>query len=194
MSANNPLTDAELMLKVAGDDSTALEELYERYSPLLFTLIDKILGNKELAEEVLADVFVIIWRKIEKFDFKTNNVYTWIILLARNKAIDALNRKALSGTFPEYDDNYEDEKILPHLSKVIEPLDLSKIMENSETIISALNNLTDAQKYVVDLAYYNGLKETDIAKKLNIPLPTVKSKIQVTLGSLYKKFVIEVDE
>lgn len=192
MAENIKLTDAEVMLKVAGYDSQALEELYERYSPLLFTLINRIVENKELAEEVLSDVIVIVWQKIEKFDFKTNNVYTWLVLLARNKALDVLKRKNNPDNVPEYNDEYENEFIIPKLSDSIVPLDLEKILSKNNGIANALNQLTDAQKYVIDLAFYNGLKEDDIAKKLNIPAPTVKSKIQITLGNLYKKFTTEI--
>ena len=193
MAENIKLTDGEVMLKVAGYDSQALEELYERYSPLLFTLINRIVENKELAEEVLSDVFVIIWQKIEKFDFKTNNVYTWLVLLARNKALDVLKRNNNPGMLPEYDDEYENEFIIPKLSDSIIPLDLEKILSKNSGITNALNKLTDAQKYVIELAFYHGLKEDDIAKKLNIPAPTVKSKIQITLGNLYKKFAPEIE-
>jgi RNA polymerase sigma-70 factor, ECF subfamily len=187
------MTDGEVMLKVAGYDSQALEELYERYSQLLFTLINKILDNREIAEEVLSDVFVIIWQKIEKFDFKTNNVYTWLVLLARNKALDVHKRNNNPGLMPEYNDDYVNEFIIPKLSGSIAPLELEKILSKKIGIADALNKLTDAQKYVIDLAFYHGLKEDDIAKKLNIPAPTVKSKIQVTLGNLYKKIAAEID-
>jgi len=187
------MTDGEVMLKVAGYDSQALEELYERYSQLLFTLINKILDNREIAEEVLTDVFVIIWQKIEKFDFKTNNVYTWLVLLARNKALDVLKRNNNPGLMPEYNDDYVNEFIIPKLSDSIVPLELEKILSKNTGIANALNKLTDAQKYVIELAFYHGLKEDDIAKKLNIPAPTVKSKIQVTLGNLYKKIATEIN-
>ena len=84
--ADSNQTDAEIMLKVAGYDSKALEQLYDRYSPILYTLIKKIVDDNENAEEILSDVFVIVWRQIDQFDFKTNNVYTWLVTLTRNKA------------------------------------------------------------------------------------------------------------
>ncbi len=68
MSENNNLSDKELLLKVAGNESKALEELYDRYSPVLFTLISKIVQEKSAAEEILSDIFVIIWQKIDLFD------------------------------------------------------------------------------------------------------------------------------
>jgi RNA polymerase sigma-70 factor, ECF subfamily len=183
---NNPLTDAEIMLKVAGYDSKALEQLYDRYSPILYTLIKKIVTEKESAEEILSDVFVIVWRQIDQFDFKTSNVYTWLVTLARNKAIDVLNRK-VGKLMPEYDDEYEKEHIVPKLSSEIQALELKEVMNKKEKLEKALNGLTDAQKYVLDLCYYGGMDLTEIAGKMNIPAGTVKSKLQVAFGNLMQK-------
>lgn len=186
MTDNNPLTDAEIMLKVAGYDSKALEQLYDRYSPILYTLIKKIVTEKESAEEILSDVFVIVWRQIDQFDFKTNNVYTWLVTLARNKAIDVLNRK-VGKLMPEYDDEYEKEHIVPKLSPEIQALELKEVMHKKEKLEKALNGLTDAQKYVLDLSYYGGMDLAEIAGKMNIPAGTVKSKLQVAFGNLMQK-------
>ena len=186
MADNDSLTDAEIMLKVAGYDSKALEQLYDRYAPILYTLIKKIVTEKETAEEILSDVFVLVWRQIDQFDFKTNNVYTWLVTLARNKAIDVVNRKN-GKLLPEYDEDYEKEFILPKLSPEIEPMELSQVMNKKERIEKALASLTDAQKYVLELSYYGGMDQAEIAGKLNIPTVTVKSKLQVAFGNLMKK-------
>jgi RNA polymerase sigma-70 factor (ECF subfamily) len=183
---DNNSTDAEIMLKVAGYDSKALEQLYDRYSPILYTLIKKIVTDKETAEEILSDVFVIVWRQIDQFDFKTNNVYTWLILLARNKAIDVLNRKA-GKIMPDYNDEYEKEHILPRLSPEIQALELKDVMSIKEMLNKSLNSLTDAQKYVLELSYYEGMDLSEIASKMNIPAVTVKSKLQVAFGNLMQK-------
>lgn len=186
MADSDSLTDAEIMLKVAGYDSKALEQLYDRYAPILYTLIKKIVTEKETAEEILSDVFVLVWRQIDQFDFKTNNVYTWLVTLARNKAIDVVNRKN-GKLLPEYDEDYEKEFILPKLSPEIEPMELSQVMNKKERIEKALASLTDAQKYVLELSYYGGMDQAEIAGKLNIPTVTVKSKLQVAFGNLMKK-------
>jgi RNA polymerase sigma-70 factor (ECF subfamily) len=183
---SNSLTDAEIMLKVAGYDSKALELLYDRYAPILYTLIKKIVTDKDSAEEILSEVFVIVWRQIDQFDFKTNNVYTWLIALARNKAIDVLNRNN-GKLLPEYNDDYERESIIPKLSSEIEALELADVLNKREKIEKALGSLTDAQKYVLELSYYGGMDQGEIAGKLNIPAGTVKSKLQVAFGNLMQK-------
>ena len=186
MSERSTLTDAEIMLKVAGYDSKALELLYDRYAPILYSLIKKIVTDKESAEEILSDVFVIVWRQIDAFDFMTNNIYTWLVTLSRNKAIDFLNRR-LSKSLPEYTDDYEKEFILPKLSPEIHPIELEEVLNNKNKMEKALNSLTDAQRYVLELSYYGGMDQEEIAAKLKIPTVTVKSKLQVAIGNLMQK-------
>lgn len=186
MSEVKSLTDSEIMQKIAGYDSKALEQLYDRYTPLLYTLIKKIIPDKETAEEVLSEVFVIIWRRIDEIDFKNSSVFTWMITLARNKAIDIKNRN--KGKITEaYSDDYEKVKILPKLSPEIESVELEEVLGMKEKIESAIKSLTDAQRYVMELSYYEGLDESGIAEKLKIPSSTVKSKLQVAIGNLMKK-------
>lgn len=186
MSERSTLTDAEIMLKVAGYDSKALELLYDRYAPILYSLIKKIVTDKESAEEILSDVFVIVWRQIDAFDFMTNNIYTWLVTLSRNKAIDFLNRR-LCKSLPEYTDDYEKEFILPKLSPEIHPIELEEVLNNKNRMEKALNSLTDAQRYVLELSYYGGMDQEEIAAKLKIPTVTVKSKLQVAIGNLMQK-------
>lgn len=180
------LTDSEIMLKIAGYDSKALEQLYDRYTPLLYTLIKRIIPDKETAEEVLSEVFVIIWRQIDQIDFKSINVYTWMVTLARNKAIDVKNR-SIGKVTEEYTEDYEKEKILPKLSREIESVELEDVLEMKGKIDGAIKSLTDAQRYVMELSYYEGVDEIGIAEKLKIPSSTVKSKLQVAIGNLMKK-------
>jgi len=182
-------TDSQIMHKVSEYDSKALEELYDRYSPILYALVKKIVTNQKTAEEVLADIFVIVWEKNRKIDLTVNNVYTWLITVARNKAVDRKRRDMAEEELPEYTDDYENDFIIPTLSKSIDPLDLKNALSVKENFEEALNKLTDAQQYVVYLAYYEGKTESEIAKKLNIPLPTVKSKIKVALTNLKQNLV-----
>lgn len=186
MSEVNSLTDTEIMQRIAGYDSKALEQLYDRYTPLLYTLIRKIIPDKETAEEALSEVFAIIWRQIDQFDFNKINIYTWIVTLVRNKAIDVKNR-TMGKITEEYTEEYEKENILPKLSLEIEPVELETVLGMKEKIEGAIKSLTDAQRYVIELSYYEGLDESGIAEKLKIPSSTVKSKLLVAIGNLMKK-------
>jgi len=184
------LNDIELFKRILNKDSKALEALYDRYSPVLFTFIKRIVNDTAIADGVLADVFVIIWQKTSKLNFEHHNPYAVLINLCRNKALDTL-RRAQNIELPEYTGDFEDEFILPKLSIHTPQNDLSKILLNREKIQFAIHSLTEAQQYVISLAYYDSLTESDIAAKLNIPLLTVKSKIRVALNSIKENLAKE---
>jgi len=176
------LTDLELMREIANFESRALEELYDRYSPLLYTLIKKITPDEETAEKVLVDVFVIVWRKTFRFNFNNGNVYSWLVTLARNKAVDTLRRSRNSlSTSQIYDDDYEDYFIIPTFLDDMDSLDLNTAMSLMPKVERALSKLTDTQKYVLHLAYYEGYTIDEIADKLNVPIETVRSKVMNAL-------------
>jgi len=177
------LTDIELIQRISNRDSKALEALYDRYSPVLYTLVKKIVNDKSKAEEVIAEIFVILWQKSSKIVVNSDNLYSWLINFTRNKALDFIRRESAL-IVDEYNDEYQDKFIFPNLSAFVPPNDLEQTFNRRDKIYSAFHNLTEAQQYVLSLAYYEGLSESDIASKLNIPLLTVKSKIRVALNSV----------
>lgn len=187
------LTDRELIERVINKDSKALEILYDRYSPILFTLVNKIVTDKSNAENILADIFVIIWQKSNLNNFNAQNLYTWLILLTRNKSIDSVKRER-GEIIDEYTDDYENQVVLPKISPEISSLELDEAFDKRGTIYSAVNQLTEAQQYVLSLVYYEGLSEKEIAKKLNIPVPTVKSKLRVALNSIRENLAKEENQ
>lgn len=187
MDYDNFMTDEELLLQIRRNDSAALELLYDRYSPLLYTFIKKIVGDKEAAETVLSDVFFIIWKWTEHFDFVIYNVYTWMILLARVKAIDSLNRSRGHSDLPVYDDEHEIRNILPLLSPEIETIELQNVLQMHSKVFNAINSLSDEQMYMLSLSFYEGLGDKAIAGKVNIPVATVKLKLQSIMEHLMEK-------
>lgn len=178
------ISDGELVLKIAGYNAQAFEELFKRYSPFLLGLIKKIIGDQGLSEQILLNVFAIFWKRIDNYDTTTNNVFTFFSMLTRNRAVDVLNRMDEHKLSPIYDDNYETEKILPKLSPVIKPITLEIALAFGERIRFYKSQLTEVQNLVLNMVFFEGLTDEEIAKKLNIPVATVKQKIQTTLGAL----------
>lgn len=181
MNSYQNLTDIEVFEKIVKYDSKALEELYIRYSPLLYSLIKKIVVDVNITENILLDVFTVVWRKIDLFNFKTGNVYVWMIMLARNKAVEYIRNK---GELAKDSEHYEDFYVIPVLDDNINFLSLKSAMKAKPEISEALDNLTEAQKYVLFLSFYEGLTLDQIAEKLNIPIPTVRSKVTFALNKL----------
>lgn len=186
MSADGIFTDAEIMLKIAGYDTKALELLYNRYSPMLYALTKRIIPNQELAEEVLSEVFVIVLKQIDQFDYKSSDVYAWLVTLTRNKAIDAMKR-AQGKEKRMYTEEYEKEEIIPKLSPEIKAMEFADVVGMRDKIQTAINSLSDAQRHVIDLSYFEGLDENVIAERLKIPVSSVKSKLRLANVSLMKQ-------
>lgn len=180
------LTDTELFSRIAEYDKTALAELYDRYNTIIYSLARKITGNEEAASDVLAGVMDIVWRKVTFFDLRSANTYTWLITLTRNLALDHLKRFGQnSETIDEYDDIYEDTFIVPHcIAQEDEPLDIGEALSMKPQVESAMNRLTDAQKFVISLAWYEGLSEKEIAQRMRIPAQTISSKIKTAVLNL----------
>ncbi len=180
------------MQEIVRFESRALEELYDRYSPLLFTIIKKIAPDQSTAEQILVDVFAIVWRKIDKFNFKNGNVYSWLVTLARNKAVDSLRRSRQANYAVQLnDDEHEDFFILPTFPEEMDSLDLKTAFTIRPKIEGALSKLTDTQKYVLHLAYYEGYTIGEISDRLNVPIETVRAKILTALHSLRDYLVKE---
>ncbi len=149
----------------------------------------KIVGDKEKAGKVLSESFLIIWRWAEEFDFIINNVYTWMIFLVRNKAIDELKRMRGDANLTDYNDEYEILNILPQLSRSIESLEREYILKQSNEISEVVNSLSEDQKNLFFLAFNKGPDEKLIADELGIPEAAVKSKIQSVMGILMEKLI-----
>ncbi len=192
MNTYDSLTDLEVFRKVLKNDSKAFEVLYDRYSELLYTLIKKIVIKEKIAEEILVDVFELIWKRKSEFDPGINNVYSWLVTISRNKAVDYLRRTRIPNpvTTP-YDNEYEDIFIIPRLSPKIDSVDISTAFQIKGNVEKTLSKLTDAQKYVIHLAYYEGYTQSAIADKLKIPLSTVKSKVKIALNNLKENLIKE---
>lgn len=184
LETKNQVSDGELVLKIAGYNAQAFEQLFGRYSSFLYGLIKKIIGDAKLSEQVLLNVFAIFWKRIEQYDATTNNVFTFLTMLTRNRAVDVLKRMDEHKLSPLYDDNYENEKIFPKLSSVIKPINLELALAYSERIKFYKSQLTEVENLVLNLAFFEGLTDEEISRKVNIPEATVKQKIQTTLGTL----------
>jgi len=185
-------SDTQLMELVKKRDKSALIELYRRYSDLLFPLAKKITGSPEIASEILEKVFLITWNKIDFYFGGAQNPYVWFITLTRNSAVDSVrrNRGNLSET-AEYTEDYENRFILPRMKEPMEALEIKHAEKLKPKFQLSLDKLTDAQKYVLHLAYYDGYTVNEIAEKLHIPVETVRNKVKTAVYNLRDNLLTE---
>jgi RNA polymerase sigma-70 factor (ECF subfamily) len=185
------LSDFELLQKIIKKDARALEELYERYSPVLFAIIKKIIGENKSSEEVLIKVFLILWRRANLFPLHTQNVYVWMIYLTRNLSVDTLRRKLEPDSLLVYDDEYEMNYILPVIDPKIDPLDLKTAIDIKQKFDDELNKLTDVQKQIIHLSFYEGYTIEEISEKLFVPLVKVREMISDCVFQLRNNLLSE---
>ena len=180
------ISELELLGLIARHDSKALEALYDSFSPVLYTLTKEIIEDTKTAENTLADIFTIIWRRSKDFQSSRGGAYCWIVQLARNKAIDVRRRKYHSDSaYPKYTIDYENQYILPVVSAELNnKISISDVKNLSHRFAFSISELTDAQRLVIRMAFYEGLTQGEISSKLNIPLQTVKSKVRNALLNL----------
>ena len=188
MSQVKENTDNELMLQIVGYNSEAFQQLFNRYSPSLLGIIKEIISNPKLAESVLFNVFSVFLKRLDYFNTTTNNVYTYLTLLTRNVAIDVLKRMKFVEDIPIYSDEYEIEFILPGLSKEILTIDLDQRYMLGEQIKNYRSQLTEVQNLLLSLIYFEGLNEEEIAKRLNVPMVTVRQKVLAIMDTLHQQY------
>jgi RNA polymerase sigma-70 factor, ECF subfamily len=169
-------SDATLVHKLRGDRSGGdLRELYRRYAPELFGFATSALGDRELAEEVVQDVFAQLWRHAKDYDRKRASVRTWLYAIARNRIIDAHRRAAVR---PKRAD---DENALEGAAEVDAALDQAVLRWQ---VTAALGKLSPQHREVIRLAHYGGLTMREIAEKTGVPIGTVKSRTSYALRHL----------
>lgn len=165
--------DATLMQQLLRKDVGAFEELYERHSRIVYSLVLRILRQGSTAEEVVQDVFLQLWRNSGQFDVHRPFV-PWLLTLARNRALDQLRLK--SERQRRREDQTEELPQVPVAAPEYEAaLDEKRRAERVRALVGAL---PPAQKKAIELAYFEGLSHSEIAASLNEPLGTVKSWIR----------------
>jgi RNA polymerase sigma-70 factor (ECF subfamily) len=168
--------DALLVSRLAAGDADALRLLYERYGRIVFGMTMRLLGDRQAAEECTQDVFVSAWRRASTYEASRARVSTWLLTIARNRAIDATRRRAARPVDP-HEDIWATEQ-------TPDTADLVLHADEAGRVAAAMAELPDAQREAISLAYFDGLSHTEIAERLALPVGTVKGRIRLALDRL----------
>jgi RNA polymerase sigma-70 factor (ECF subfamily) len=177
MEQVKPDTDLEvfLMQRTGQGDKGSFQQLYERFSGVLFSTALNVLNNQEAAEDVLQDVFIAIWEKAPLYDSVRGKPLTWAVTLTRYKAIDRLRSQRRKGLLH---DRIERESKIFETTSGCTPLDEVDAAENSRIVREAILHLSTSQREAIEMAFFGGLTQAEIAEKLGQPLGTVKARIR----------------
>ena len=165
---------ADLLRRIAAQDSAALSEFYDQTAASLFSFALRMLNNTHDAEEVIQDVFMQIWNKAPSFDPEMGLAFSWSMSIVRNRCIDRLrSRQRRSRVMVETNDG---KVVEPHLESC--DTEYSLVTDEQEAVRVALGTLPEDQKRAIELAFFGGLSHHEIADVLRQPLGTVKARIR----------------
>ena len=174
------LADEELMPWIGRKDAEAFEVFYDRHGGAAYSLAYRILGERGAAEDCIQEAFISIWRSGGRFDPTRGSVRSWTLSIVRNRAIDVLRSKA--GKAPKM--TFDDDEIIE--SRPSGELTDEEAMrhETATEVRGALSQLPDDQSKVIQLAYFGGFSQSEIAGMLNVPLGTVKGRMRLGLEKI----------
>ena len=162
------LSDEALVLLAARSEESALAELYDRYGRAAYGLAHRVLRDPELAEDAVQEAFLTLWRTAARFVPERNKASTWILTLVHRRAVDAVRREQRRRT------DSLDWAAEPSVEGVDED---AWLRLQRERVQEALRKLPDAQREALELAYYGGLSQSELAERLGQPLGTIKSRM-----------------
>jgi RNA polymerase sigma-70 factor (ECF subfamily) len=175
--------DRAVLERIAGGELDALDELYERYKTMAYSIAYRITSDATLAEDVVQDAFLGAWRNATRYVEGRGSVKTWLLSIVHHRAIDAVRRRRPMTDLPDREEAPPPALRLPDVwQEVSANLDAAAVRD-------AMAVLSDVQREAIELAYYGGLTQVEIAEQTATPLGTVKSRMR--LGLLAMRKVLE---
>ncbi len=169
--------EVEWLAGISKEDSGSLEQLYDAYHRYAYRLLFAILKQQEEVEDVMQDVFAHIWKNASKYDASKGSAYAWILTVIRNKGLDRLRSKAMRNqSITSHDHSDRGYDWLPATEPIAD--DELELNDRARRVHQALSNISRIQRQTLHLAYFEGLSQSEISERLNMPLGTVKTHIR----------------
>lgn len=178
------LPDDELMAYLGQRDLAAFEALYDRYGDLVYSVSLRVVGDTHVAEEVAQDVFLRVWRRPELFDLSRGKFVTWLLSVARNRSIDEQRKRGRRWRHEAMTTGDDEEDVLPSGNERDDPALATVLADERAAVRAAMEVLPPEQKLAIQLAYFGGLTQQEIANKLGQPLGTVKTRIRLGMQKM----------
>lgn len=181
MKRQSPLSESVLLEKLVQRDQKAFQLLYDQYSPALYGVVLRIVREDEQAQDLLQDIFIKIWKNLDAYDASKGRLFTWLLNVARNTAIDSL-RSRKTHPFGAIRTDEENVHIVDKQYNTEQP--------NSDYIglKEVVDRLRPERKQLIDLVYFGGYTHEEAAEELKLPLGTVKTRVRAALQELKELF------
>jgi len=170
-----------LIKQVAGGDASALAAVYDLHAPTVYALALRILGEEGDAEDVVQEVFAQAWRQAGRYDAARGSVAAWLVIMTRTRAIDRLRSRQAR---PDRGPGVDDSALERYASPASDPVDEMALEQDALRVRRALGELPLLQRVAIELAFFEGLTQREIAERLEQPLGTVKTRIRLGLLKL----------
>lgn len=178
----SPIADDQLVLRIAAGEAAALEALYDRYVRQCFGLALRIVSEPALAEEVVQEVFLKLWTSPNSYSAQKGAFVSWLLSLVHHRCVDQLRKRSRTEVAL---DNDEPTSILNTAADPQpDPGEQVWVMEQQRVVRQALTQIPENQRLVLELAYFGGMSQSQIAEKLSQPLGTVKTRMRMGLQNL----------
>ena len=173
------LADEDLMQRVHEGDARAFEVVYDRHSGVAFSLAYRMCGRRAMAEDIVQEAFLSLWRSGSRYDRGRGSVRSWVLGVVHNRAIDAFRRETVRAGKDVADDGALERM------EADEHTDTEAVRRDEATQVrTALGELPDDQRHVIELAYFGGFSHSQIADMLKLPAGTVKGRMRLGLSKL----------
>jgi RNA polymerase sigma-70 factor, ECF subfamily len=180
LSAIRPPSDLDLLFALRAGQVDALASLYDRYSKLVYGLAYKILGNLEEAEDITQEVFLTLWRR-DAYNPSRGSLSSFLTTMTRSRSIDKLRSRGSKLRLMQRWQGIVKSEV------AITPLEQASMGERSQLVREALSQLPESERLILEIAYYEGLSQSEIAERLEIPLGTVKTRSRQGLLKLRQR-------
>jgi RNA polymerase sigma-70 factor, ECF subfamily len=168
--------DLALLTRIAQRDASAIGELYDRHSRVVFALVCRILRDEGESEDVLQEVFLRVWDKAESYDPVLGSPTAWLIRIARNRAIDRIRARQARPATQSADETLNlvaaDDEASP------DPERSAALSEQQRAIVEALSRIPPEQRMLIEQAFFHGYTQSELAERFKLPLGTVKTRIR----------------
>jgi len=176
-------SDLELMKAIQAEDPDALSQLYDRYNGILKALILRVIHNEAEADDLLQEIFMEIWNQAKNFSSQKGKPLGWMVTLARRRAIDGLRKKQAYARAEERLQNETEQQPDAWAHNTTE--EEIVLSDTRELIRKVIAGLPPAQQQAIDLAFFRGMSQREIAANTNTPLGTVKTRLELGLKKIY---------
>ena len=182
--AQSSAADSELVARAGSGDERAMTDLYDRYGAVVYTVAYRVVGERADAEEVVVEAFAQAWRDAGRFEAARGSVAAWLTMIARSRALDLVRARGRRERLAATAASASPDASAPGADPAANPAERTEQDERRQMVRQAMESLSPPQRQAIELAFFEGLSQSEIAERLGEPLGTVKTRVRLGMPKL----------